>query len=164
MTQGTIDGAIMSLDRGYAFNIGGGFHHAGQDTASGFCIYPDIGLAIKHLREYFNIQKSMIIDLDAHQGNGHEQDFLNDPLVHIIDFYNRHIFPGDGKAKPAIKTHFYVYNTTNDEEYLQEVDTKIGKAITEFKPEFILYNAGTDIACGDRLGGVNVSQFESDIR
>ena len=31
----------------------------------------------------------MIIDLDAHQGNGHETDFLNDKeTVYIVDFFN----------------------------------------------------------------------------
>jgi histone deacetylase 11 len=35
----------------------------------------------------------MIIDLDAHQGNGHERDFIDDKNIHIIDFYNYRIYP-----------------------------------------------------------------------
>ena len=31
----------------------------------------------------------MIIDLDAHQGNGHELDFLEDERVFVLDVYNR---------------------------------------------------------------------------
>ncbi len=30
----------------------------------------------------------MIIDLDAHQGNGHERDLMDDQNVHIVDAYN----------------------------------------------------------------------------
>ena len=30
----------------------------------------------------------MIIDLDAHQGNGHERDYINNPNVYILDAYN----------------------------------------------------------------------------
>lgn len=41
----------------------------------------------------------LIIDLDAHQGNGHERDFMNDPLCYIIDAYNPHIYPGDMYAR-----------------------------------------------------------------
>lgn len=165
MTQGTIDAAIMSLDKGYSINIGGGFHHASMYNASGFCVYPDIGLAVKHLRWYFNIEKAMIIDLDAHQGNGHERDFLDDPNVHIIDFYNRSIFPGDDKAKPAIGTHCYLMRDTTDAQFLEAVDKMVTKAIEEFKPQFILYNAGTDIAQNDPLGGLNVYyKLHPDIR
>ena len=40
----------------------------------------------------------MIIDLDAHQGNGHERDFINDKDVHIVDAYNPSIYPGDQYA------------------------------------------------------------------
>jgi histone deacetylase 11 len=44
----------------------------------------------------------MIIDLDAHQGNGHERDFFNDENVQIIDFYNHLIYPNDKEAKKSI--------------------------------------------------------------
>lgn len=157
MTQGTIDGAIMSLDKGFAINIGGGFHHSSAYKSGGFCIYPDIGLAIKHLKKYFKIQKSMIVDLDAHQGDGHERDFLEDPDVHIVDFYNASIYPADMEARKAIKTEFHVRARTTDSEYLTNVETMIGKAIESFKPQFILYNAGTDISVGDALGRLNVA-------
>ena len=30
----------------------------------------------------------MIIDTDAHQGNGHERDFVGDPDTFILDIYN----------------------------------------------------------------------------
>ena len=44
----------------------------------------------------------LIIDLDAHQGNGHEHDHICDKNVQIIDAYNHDIYPGDEHAKKAI--------------------------------------------------------------
>jgi len=41
----------------------------------------------------------MIVDLDAHQGNGHERDFIGNENVFIVDFYNPGIFPRDEYAK-----------------------------------------------------------------
>ena len=41
----------------------------------------------------------MIIDFDAHQGNGHERDFIEDNSVYIVDMYNRWIYPGDTFAR-----------------------------------------------------------------
>ena len=59
------------------------------------------------MREKFRnaAKKVMIIDLDAHQGNGHERDFMNDDNVYILDMYNRSIYPRDGFAKTAIKRY-----------------------------------------------------------
>jgi len=37
----------------------------------------------------------MIIDLDAHQGNGHEKDFVVKESVYIVDCYNHKIYPKD---------------------------------------------------------------------
>ena len=34
----------------------------------------------------------------------------------------------------------------------------IPKAMDSFKPEFVVYNAGTDILKGDALGGLTVSR------
>ena len=45
------------------------------------------------------IRKVMIVDLDAHQGNGHERDFLHDSKVYIFDCYNKWIYPNDKPAK-----------------------------------------------------------------
>ena len=38
------------------------------------------------------ISKVMIVDFDAHQGNGHERDFINEEKVYIMDMYNRWIY------------------------------------------------------------------------
>ena len=159
MTQGTIDGAQMALahEKGVAINIGGGFHHSSRSQSGGFCIYPDITMAVNHLRDHFNVKKHMIIDLDAHQGDGHERDFIDDEDVHIVDFYNANVFPGDMEARKAIKTEFKVRYQTTDQEYLEKVRTLIVPAMDSFKPNFILYNAGTDISSGDPLGQLNIS-------
>lgn len=155
-TQGTIDGAVMAMDKGFAFNIGGGFHHSSKERSGGFCVYPDISLAINLLRKYFGVKKHMIIDLDAHQGDGHERDFINDPDVYIVDFYNPSVFPGDQYARGAIKCEGLITERTKDAEYIAMMKRKIVPAIEEFRPNFILYNAGSDISVGDPLGHLNV--------
>lgn len=65
-TQGSIDAAIMALEKGYAFNLGGGYHHSSKSMSHGFCMFPDITIAIMHVRKYFGVGRAMVIDLDAH--------------------------------------------------------------------------------------------------
>ncbi len=63
-----------------------------------YCPTPDahIQFMFNHME---NVAKVMIVDLDAHQGNGHERDFLGDERVYILDMYNKWIYPNDRYAK-----------------------------------------------------------------
>ncbi|XP_026117084.1 histone deacetylase 11 isoform X2 [Carassius auratus] len=157
-TGGTIMAGKLAMDRGWAINVGGGFHHCSSDKGGGFCAYADITLAIKFLFERVEgVARATIIDLDAHQGNGHERDFLEDRRIYIMDVYNRHIYPGDGYAKRAIKRKVELDWGTEDMEYLQKVELHSEGALNEVKPDIIIYNAGTDILDGDPLGGLAIS-------
>uniref|UniRef100_A0A8D2Q548 Histone deacetylase 11 n=1 Tax=Varanus komodoensis TaxID=61221 RepID=A0A8D2Q548_VARKO len=148
----------LAIERGWAINIGGGFHHCSSEKGGGFCAYADISLAIKFLFERIEgVSKATIIDLDAHQGNGHERDFMEDRRVYIMDVYNRYIYPGDGFAKRAIRRKVELDWGTEDAEYLQKVRTHVEGALNEVKSDIIIYNAGTDILDGDPLGGLAIS-------
>jgi len=62
-----------------------------------------IVIAFQFAFQHFeDIKKVMIVDLDAHQGNGHARDFMNDDRVYIMDVFNRNIYPQDGYAKAGI--------------------------------------------------------------
>ncbi|XP_024647249.1 histone deacetylase 11 isoform X3 [Macaca nemestrina] len=148
----------LAVERGWAINVGGGFHHCSSDRGGGFCAYADITLAIKFLFERVEgISRATIIDLDAHQGNGHERDFMDDKRVYIMDVYNRHIYPGDRFAKQAIRRKVELEWGTEDDEYLDKVERNIQKSLQEHLPDVVVYNAGTDILEGDRLGGLSIS-------
>ncbi|XP_053295793.1 histone deacetylase 11 isoform X2 [Pleuronectes platessa] len=157
-TGGTIMAGKLAVDRGWAINVGGGFHHCSSDKGGGFCAYADITLAIKFLFERVEgISRATIIDLDAHQGNGHERDFMDDSRVFIMDVYNRNIYPRDGFAKRAIKRKVELDWGTEDSEYLRKVELHFEGTLNEVQPDIIIYNAGTDILDGDPLGGLSIS-------
>lgn len=40
---------------------------------------------------------------------------------------------------------------------MKKIQKNIDKGIQEFQPEFVIYNAGTDILKGDPLGGLSIS-------
>jgi len=81
---GSVAAARMALDRGWAINIGGGFHHASSRAGGGFCAYADITLVattlLKHDPRVHNI---MIVDLDAHQVEHSQSKRLRFTSVHI---------------------------------------------------------------------------------
>jgi len=65
---GTIATVRAALERGLALGFGG-LHHAGPNYGEGFCIFNDVAVASAVLLEE-KVEKIMIIDTDAHQGNG----------------------------------------------------------------------------------------------
>lgn len=64
----------------------------------------------------------MIIDLDAHQGNGYERDCKDNPNIYIMDVYNKWIYPRDNEAKKAIRRKVQLDFYTEDDEYLSLVN------------------------------------------
>lgn len=86
------------MRHGWAVNLAGGYHHASArlSRGHGFCVIADISLMVEHLRRTYRdrVRRILIIDLDAHQGDGHEHDCQNDSDVTIIDGYHHRIFPG----------------------------------------------------------------------
>lgn len=119
-TGGSILAGKLALERGWSINLGGGFHHCSARKGGGFCIYADITLLIHFLFKYYSdrVKKIMIVDLDAHQGNGHERDFKNNPNIYILDVFNKNIYPNDAEAKKSIRRKVELDFYTHDNEYL----------------------------------------------
>ncbi|XP_038054443.1 histone deacetylase 11-like isoform X2 [Patiria miniata] len=157
-TGGTILAGKLAMERGWAINIGGGFHHCSSERGGGFCAFADITLAIKFLLDLRMVEKVMIVDLDAHQGNGHERDFMDmRETVFILDMFNRSIYPHDGYAKRGISRKVELDFNTEDGPFLRAVERHLKQALEEFRPDLIVYNAGTDILEGDPLGALSIT-------
>lgn len=154
---GSILAGKLAKERGWAINVGGGFHHCSAEKGGGFCVYADISLCIHFAFVRLNISRVMIIDLDAHQGNGHETDFAGDNRVYILDMYNPEIYPFDFAARRYIDQKVEVVSGTSTQDYLQKLDKALEVAGNRFTPELVVYNAGTDILDGDPLGRLRIS-------
>lgn len=161
---GSLQGTDVAMKHGFAINLSGGYHHAKANSGEGFCFFADINLAVNNLKKKHNIKSIMIVDLDAHQGNGHESIVKDDTTVHIFDVYNKDIYPNDSEVKQYIDYNFPVSKNTKDKEYLKIIKNELPAAIKRSKPDFIIYNAGTDIYKGDLIGMLSVSETGIIIR
>ena len=163
-TGGTILGAKLALRYGKAINLAGGYHHAKPTKGEGFCVYADIPIAIQVLWKENPNLKVMVIDLDAHQGNGVAESLKDElsspnPRLALFDVYNSARYPGpwDGTRKYISYNH-PASEGIGDQEYRCIVESCLPAALDAFKPGLIIYNAGTDIFAGDTVGGMNVSK------
>lgn len=155
---GTLLATKLAEKYGWAINLSGGYHHAKANNAEGFCFFNDISLAAKRFLDKNPNGKVMIVDLDAHQGNGHESIAMNEPRISIFDVYNGAIYPHDQIARARINYDFPQGHRLNDQNYLKLVQEKLAKAIDEAKPDLIIYNAGTDIYAQDPLGRMQITK------
>jgi len=158
--SGTIMGCELALEYGWAINLSGGYHHAKPDSGGGFCYYADIPLAIKNIREKHPDIKILIVDLDAHQGNGVETCLKGDTLTAIMDVYNKDIYPNDEPAKKSITYDFPINAHTEGKEYLALLDRGIDTAFLLSAPDLVIYNAGTDVLEGDYVGMLNLLPYD----
>lgn len=161
---GTVLGARRMLDGQSCINIGGGFHHASQDRAEGFCFYADIPLAVAALRrdERFGASgRVLVIDLDAHMGNGVARCLRDDRESFIFDMFNGDIYPHDPAALERIDAPTALSIGMGGEEYLYELGSRLPPFLDSLagpeQPAVVIYNAGTDVYVGDALGGLSLS-------
>lgn len=160
---GTILAAEFALDGAMVMNLGGGFHHAFRDHGEGFCIYADVALAIASLRRSGRLRaddKIMIVDLDAHRGNGFEDIAKDDPAIHVFDVYNFQIYPGLLPHSDPDKQPFMipVLAGSDDATYREILANDLPKFLESAAgAKLAFYNAGTDIVAGDPLGRLQVS-------
>jgi len=171
-TGGTIQAAKDALEHGWAFNLGGGYHHAKSNSGGGFCFYADIPIAVRVLRRLPGNEnlRVLIIDLDAHQGNGHEAVLGPDDKVQIFDMYNAQAYPRDNDNtaryidfKVDIQSRTRDRNKIAGPEYIRILRLRLEAALNELRdtnrqPDLIIFNAGTDPLDGDPLGAMGVSE------
>jgi histone deacetylase 11 len=159
----TIKAGRAAIFYGWAICLSGGMHHASSSSGGGWCVFSDIPLSIKKLRDAKMVKKVMIIDLDVHQGNGHERDKLDGKMgdpddIYIVDAYNCWVYPKDQEAKKAINVKIEYRTGCDGEKFLSLLWDGLRKAFDEFKPDIIYYNAGTDLLAGDPLGQCDIPE------
>lgn len=148
-------------ERKVVMNFGGGFHHAYTDHGEGFCFFADAALSILHARHKQLLTATdeiLMIDLDAHRGNGFESFFTEDRTVKIFDMYNFQTYPG---MHPGDIDDFPfmipLRAGMSGDEYIKALKDELPTFFeSSNKPALAFYNAGTDILKGDALGGLNV--------
>ncbi|MFC5318524.1 MULTISPECIES: acetoin utilization protein AcuC [Brachybacterium] len=89
--------AIRSGEVRHAVNIAGGLHHARPASASGFCVYNDAAVAIRHALDSGE-ERVMYIDTDVHHGDGVELALWDEPRAITLSVHEtgERLFPGTG--------------------------------------------------------------------
>lgn len=143
-----------------AVSIGGGLHHAKPSYGEGFCLYNDVAFCALYLRQEYKLERILILDTDAHAGNGTCEYFYEDKRVLLIDLHQdpRTLYPGTGFAYQigsgdgkgfTVNIPMPVY--AGYDSYQLVFDSIVQPIVEEFKPQIIIRNGGSDPHFNDGL-------------
>lgn len=141
-------------------SLGGGLHHAKPKRGEGFCIYNDVAFAAKYLQKNYKWEKILILDTDAHAGNGTAEYFYEDPQVLFLDIHQdpRTLYPGTGfihqlgeKEGRGYTINMPMPPGADDQCYALVLEEIIKPVVFDFQPQVIIRNGGSDPHFSDQL-------------
>jgi acetoin utilization deacetylase AcuC-like enzyme len=150
---GTTLAAREALRRGVGINLGGGFHHAFADMASGFCYINDIAVGIRVMQRDGLLARAAVVDCDLHQGNGTAVIFQGDPAVFTFSIHQENLYP----VKERSDLDIGLDDFTGDEEYLALLEGALPRILDGHRPELVVYQAGADPYEDDQLGSLRLT-------
>jgi acetoin utilization protein AcuC len=143
-----------------SFVIGGGVQHANRTQERGFGVFSDVGVCAEHLKRNFGVQRILLIDTDAHAGEGLYDIFCEDPQVLFISVHQnpRTLYPGRGfvdevghGAGKGYSVHLPLAPRSGDQVYEYVLEEVFEPLAEEFLPEIILMVDGSDPHFTDRI-------------
>ncbi|WP_440055044.1 histone deacetylase family protein [Pseudoalteromonas sp. T1lg65] len=151
---------ILAVDEVLAKHIDAAFcsvrppgHHANQDTASGFCVFNNLAIAVAYAKTK-GVQRIAVVDFDVHHGNGTQDIFRDDHSVLFCSLFQYPFYPNT-----AIENHQTLINSPLDagcdgQDLRALVEQQWLPAIEAFAPQLIFISAGFDGHLEDDMGGL----------
>ncbi|MBT0767735.1 acetoin utilization protein AcuC [Kineosporia sp. J2-2] len=157
--------AVWAGQAGHGVNFTGGLHHAMPAAASGFCVYNDVGVAIRALLDA-GAQRVAYVDVDVHHGDGVEKIFWDDPRVLTVSLHEngRVLFPGTGFPEEIGGPHasgtavnVALPPGTSDAGWLRAFHSVVPPLLRAFEPEVLVTQQGCDSHVLDPLAHLALS-------
>jgi acetoin utilization deacetylase AcuC-like enzyme len=139
-------------------------HHAWRDSGYGFCVFNNCAVAAAAARAG-GLDRVAIVDVDAHQGNGSEAIFLDDPTVLTVSIQQDRSFPvetGDVSSVGAGDGEGFNVNVnlpagTGDPGYLDALDRVVLPVLAEHAPQLIVIACGVDGSVFDPMARLSLT-------
>jgi len=147
-------------------SIGGGLHHAKPSYGEGFCLYNDVAFCGRYLLQKYKLERILILDTDAHAGNGTSEYFYQEPKVLFIDLHQdpQTLYPGTGFSYQigagdgkGFTVNIPMPVSAGDDSYKLAFESVVEPLVAEFKPQIIVRNGGSDPHFDDQLTALGLT-------
>ena len=124
-------------------------HHATPTRAMGFCLFNNVAMTAATLAA--RGERVLIVDYDAHHGNGTQDAFWNDPRVAYVSMHQWPLYPGTGALDEVggpgalgLTVNLPVPAGVTGDAYLAAVDSVVAPLAESFGATWLLLSAGFD--------------------
>lgn len=136
-------------------------HHAEPQRAMGFCIFNNVAIAVQEALSH-GMNRVMVIDYDAHHGNGTQAACMNDDRFGFISTHQWGIYPGTGWIEDAPHARGRLVNVplheyAGDESFLRIADEIFKPVVEKFRPQMLFISAGFDAHWNDPITSLGLS-------
>ena len=135
-------------------------HHAENSRAFGFCFINNIAVAAHYLIAKRDFKRILIVDYDAHHGNGTQNAFYDRSDILYVGLHQdgRTLFPGSGfpdeigtENGKGYNVNLSMYPGAGDISYRMAFDEIIEPIADSFQPDMVLTSVGFDSHFEDPL-------------
>jgi acetoin utilization deacetylase AcuC-like enzyme len=137
-------------------------HHATPTRPMGFCLFNNVAVTAAALAA--RGERVLIVDYDAHHGNGTQDVFWADPRVAYVSFHQYPLYPGTGSlretgggAGAGTTVNLPLPAGATGDVYRAAVDDVIRPFAATFAPSWLLLSAGFDAHRADPLTDLGLS-------
>lgn len=157
--------AVWTGEAAHGVNFCGGLHHAMPAQASGFCVYNDLGVAIRALLDA-GAERVAYVDVDVHHGDGVQRMFWDEPRVLTISLHEdgRMLFPGTGfpdeiggPTAEGCAVNVALPPGTSDSSWLRAFHAVVPPLLRSFEPQIMVTQQGCDSHALDPLAHLALS-------
>lgn len=124
-------------------------HHATPTQSMGFCFLNNVAVTAAALAD--RGEKVLILDYDAHHGNGTQDIFYDDPRVLFVSLHQMPLYPGTGHLEErgsgdgvGTTVNVPMPPEATGEHYRRAWDEVIAPVVDAFEPTWLLISAGFD--------------------
>lgn len=124
-------------------------HHALAGTAMGFCLFNNVAVCAAALAE--RGERVLILDWDAHHGNGTQAMFFEDDRVGFVSIHQYPLWPMSGRldetgagAGSGLTANVPLPPGATGEHVLRSIDEVVAPLASRLDPTWLLISAGFD--------------------
>ena len=130
-------------------------HHAGRESAMGFCFFNNVAVGIRHALNAHGIERVALADFDVHHGNGSEDILANDERVFMVSTFQAGLYPFLGEVPLGHNVANVALPAGSDGTALRRAFEEVWKPhLEEFRPQLLFISAGFDAHRADEMGGL----------
>jgi acetoin utilization deacetylase AcuC-like enzyme len=137
-------------------------HHATPRRAMGFCLINNVAVSAALLTA--RGERVLIVDWDAHHGNGTQDAFYWDPRVLYVSMHEYPQYPGTGALQETgegegagMTVNFPFPSRTAGDSYRAAVDEVVVPLAERFRPTWVIASAGFDAHRADPITNLGLS-------